>query len=148
MLDSNLTHALLIFLSTFVLEDIAVLGAALLVVNSMMALPWAAASSLAGIWIGDFGLYMIARHFGRPVFERSWFKRLIGKKIDLTRSEGWFRDHGTAAIAISRRPESQKPIDTPHLQSRIGRHREVAGRINGKPGGQYIARPEVQKDWD
>lgn len=102
MLSSNLAHALLIFVSTFVLEDIAVLGAALLVVNSMVALPWAAASSFAGIWIGDFGLYVLARHFGRPVFERSWFKRLIGKKIDLTRSEGWFRDHGTAAIVISR----------------------------------------------
>ena len=102
MLNSNLTHGLLIFVSTFVLEDIAVLGAALLVVNSMVALPWAAASSFAGIWIGDFGLYVLARHFGRPVFERSWFKRLIGKKIDLARSEGWFRDHGTAAIAISR----------------------------------------------
>jgi membrane protein DedA with SNARE-associated domain len=102
MLSSNLAHALLIFVSTFVLEDIAVLGAALLVVNSMVALPWAAASSFAGIWIGDFGLYVLAWHFGRPVFERSWFKRLIGKKIDLTRSEGWFRDHGTAAIVISR----------------------------------------------
>ena len=78
------------------------LGAALLVVNSMVTLPWAAASSFAGIWIGDFGLYVLARHFGRPVFERSWFKRLIGKKIDLARSEGWFRDHGTAAIVISR----------------------------------------------
>jgi len=102
MLNSNVTHGLLIFVSTFVLEDIAVLGAALLVVNSMVALPWAAASSFAGIWIGDFGLYVLARHFGRPVFERSWFKRLIGKKIDLSRSEGWFRDHGTAAIVISR----------------------------------------------
>ena len=102
MLNSNLAHALLIFVSTFVLEDIAVLGAALLVVNSMVALPWAAASSFAGIWIGDFGLYVLARHFGRPVFERSWFQRLIGKKIDLARSEGWFRDHGTTALVISR----------------------------------------------
>ena len=102
MVSSNVAHALLIFVSTFVLEDIAVLGAALLVVNSMVTLPWAAASSFAGIWIGDFGLYVLARHFGRPVFERLWFKRLIGKKIDLARSEGWFRDHGTAAIVISR----------------------------------------------
>jgi len=102
VLNSNLTHSLLIFVSTFVLEDIAVLGAALLVVNSMVALPWAAASSFAGIWIGDFGLYVLARHFGRPVLEKFWFKRLIGKKIDLTRSEGWFQDHGTAAIVLSR----------------------------------------------
>jgi len=102
VLNSNLTHSLLIFVSTFVLEDIAVLGAALLVVNSMVALPWAAASSFIGIWIGDFGLYVLARHFGRPVLEKSWFKRLIGKRIDLTRSEGWFQDHGIAAIVLSR----------------------------------------------
>jgi membrane protein DedA with SNARE-associated domain len=110
MFGSNAAHALLIFVSTFVLEDLAVLGAGLLVVNSMVGLPWAAASSFAGIWIGDFGLYLLARHFGRPVFERSWFKRLIGKKIDLARSEGWFRDHGTAAIIISRAvPGSRLP---------------------------------------
>ena len=52
MFSSNVAHALLIFVSTFVLEDIAVLGAALLVVNSMVTLPWAAASSFVGIWIG------------------------------------------------------------------------------------------------
>lgn len=102
MITSDLLHGLLIFGSTFALEDVAVLGAALLVVNSMVSLPWAAGSSFAGIWLGDLGLYVLARHFGRPVFERSWFKKLIGKKIDFARSEGWFRDHGSAAIAISR----------------------------------------------
>lgn len=102
MTNPNLLHALLIFGSTFVLEDVAVLGAALLVVNSMVSLPWAAASSFAGIWLGDLGLYALARHYGRPVFDRAWFKRLLGKKIDLGRSEAWFRDHGAAAILLSR----------------------------------------------
>ncbi|HKD04628.1 MAG TPA: VTT domain-containing protein [Bryobacteraceae bacterium] len=102
MVASDAWHALLIFGSAFVLEDVAVLGAALLVANSMVSLPWAAASSFAGIWFGDLGLYLLARRFGRPVFEKSWFKRLIGKKMDLSRSEAWFRDHGATAIMLSR----------------------------------------------
>ena len=102
MVASDALHALLIFGSAFVLEDVAVLGAALLVANSMVSLPWAAASSFAGIWFGDLGLYLLALHFGRPLFEKSWFKRLIGKKVDLAKSEAWFRDHGRAAIVLSR----------------------------------------------
>src|SRR5581483_6215240 len=102
MTSSDAWHALLIFGSAFVLEDVAVLGAALLVVNSMVSLPWAAGSSFAGIWFGDLGLYWLALLYGRPVFEKPWFKRLVGKKMDLTRSEAWFRDHGVAAIILSR----------------------------------------------
>ena len=69
MLHSYAVHALLIFGLTFVLEDVAILGAALLVVNSMLSLPWAAGSSFAGIWFGDLSLYFLAMHFVRPIFE-------------------------------------------------------------------------------
>jgi membrane protein DedA with SNARE-associated domain len=102
MLHSNAVHALLIFGLTFVLEDVAVLGAALLVVNSMVSLPWAAGSSFAGIWLGDLGLYFLALRLGRPVLQRPWFQRFVGKNIDLRKSEGWFQSHGTLAILISR----------------------------------------------
>jgi membrane protein DedA with SNARE-associated domain len=101
MISSNFAHGILIFGLTFVLEDVAVLGAALLVVNSMVSLPWAAGSSFAGIWFGDLGLYFLALRFGRPVLDKSWFKRLMGK-VDLRRSEGWFRHHGAVAIFLSR----------------------------------------------
>src|SRR5437660_1747907 len=79
MFSSNFAHAVLIFGLTFVLEDVAVLGAALLVVNSMVSLPWAAGSSFAGIWFGDLGLYFLAARFGRPVLDKRWFKRFMGK---------------------------------------------------------------------
>src|SRR5690348_12615575 len=102
MLHSDAAHALLIFGLTFVLEDLAVLGAALLVVNSMVSLAWAAASSFAGIWLGDLGLYFLALHFGRPVLQKPWFKRWVSKKVDLKKSEGWFQSHGALAIVISR----------------------------------------------
>jgi membrane protein DedA with SNARE-associated domain len=101
VLHSYAVHALLIFGFTFVLEDVAVLGAALLVVNSMVSPPWAAGSSFAGIWFGDLGLYFLALHFGRPLFEKRWFKRFLGK-VDLSRSEGWFQSYGALAILLSR----------------------------------------------
>lgn len=101
MLNSNLVHGALIFGLTFVLEDVAVLGAALLVVNSMVSLGWAAGSSFAGIWLGDLGLYFLALRFGRPVLDQTWFRKLTGK-VDLRRSESWFQSHGTAAILLSR----------------------------------------------
>src|SRR5271157_1792495 len=68
----------------------------------MVSLPWAAGSSFAGIWFGDLGLYLLALRFGRPVFEKSWFKRIVGKKTDFAKSEMWFGDHGAAAILLSR----------------------------------------------
>ena len=101
MTQSDFIHAVLIFGLTFVLEDLAVLGAALLVVNSMVSLPWAAGSSFAGIWVGDLGLYFLARRYGRPVLQTSWFKRFLGK-VDLSRSEAWFQNYGGAAILLSR----------------------------------------------
>jgi len=101
VLHSDIAHAVLIFGLTFVLEDVAVLGAALLVANSMVPLSWAAGSSFAGIWFGDLGLYFLALCFGRAVLEKSWFKRLLGK-VDFQRSEKWFQNHGVFTILLSR----------------------------------------------
>ncbi|HKA01077.1 MAG TPA: VTT domain-containing protein, partial [Candidatus Solibacter sp.] len=39
---------------------------------------------------------------GRPVLQKPWFRHFAGKNIDLGKSEGWFRSHGTLAILISR----------------------------------------------
>jgi membrane protein DedA with SNARE-associated domain len=100
--SSHLAEALAIFGSAFVLEDVAVLGAAALVANQAISLPWAALSSFAGVWLGDFGLYWIARRYGRAVLDHPWFQRIAGKRLDLDQGERWFRDHGTAALLLSR----------------------------------------------
>ena len=101
-MSSNLAHAILIFGSVLVLEDIAVLGAALLVVNSMVSLPWAAAASFSAIWLGDVGLYALAFFYGRSLLEKSWFKRLFGKGLRLDPTEAWFQKHGVVALLLSR----------------------------------------------
>jgi len=99
---ANLCSALLIFGSALVLEDLAVLSAALLALNRTVSLPWAAGSSFAGIWFGDLGLYWLALRYGRPVLDVPWLKHILGKKVDLNRSERWFQSHGVAAIVVSR----------------------------------------------
>jgi membrane protein DedA with SNARE-associated domain len=101
MLSPDFLHAGLIFLSTFVLEDFAVLGAALLVLNNTVSLPVAAGSSFAGVWLGDLGLYLAALRFGHPILLRPWFRRLTGN-LDVTRGERWFQKHGATAVLISR----------------------------------------------
>jgi membrane protein DedA with SNARE-associated domain len=102
MISPNLAHAILIFGSVLVLEDIAVLGAALLVVNSMVSLPWAAGASFSAIWIGDVGLYALAFFYGRSLLEKPWFRRLFGKGLRLGPTEAWFQKHGIVALLLSR----------------------------------------------
>jgi membrane protein DedA with SNARE-associated domain len=101
-MSSTLAHALLIFGSVLVLEDVAVLGAALLVVNRMVSLSWAAGACFSAIWIGDVGLYALAFFYGRSLLEKPWFKRLFGEKLKLDRVEGWFQKHGVMALLLSR----------------------------------------------
>src|SRR5262249_54639062 len=93
----------------------------------MVSLPWAAGAAFAGIWIGDLGLYLTARGYGRPVFERTWFKRLVGKKLDLRQSEAWFQNHGAAAIVLSRAiPGTRLPT-------------YLAAGLLKVPAGQFVA---------
>ena len=49
--------ATVLFLSTFVLEDVAAVGAGLLLASGSLAWPWALGSCFLGIWGGDAGLY-------------------------------------------------------------------------------------------
>jgi len=101
MPTSDAAHGLLIFGLTFVLEDIAVLGAALLVANGMVGFPLAAGSAFAGLWLDDLGTYALAYALGRPVLERRWFRRLVGN-VDFRKGEAWFQSHETLAILVSR----------------------------------------------
>jgi len=62
------------FLATFVLEDLAAVGAGLLLAAGAMPWPVAFFSCFLGIWFGDVGLYALARFGGRNWFEQSSFR--------------------------------------------------------------------------
>jgi membrane protein DedA with SNARE-associated domain len=86
---------------TFIQEDAPTIGAALL--SSAGSLPWSTSfvGCFLGIWIGDALLYVAARHFGRPLVERSWARRFCNSAA-VARSEGWFAQRGSWLILSSR----------------------------------------------
>ena len=87
------------FCATFVLEDAAAIGAGLLLAAGELSWPAAFVSCFLGIWLGDAGLYALARYAGRNWFENSSLKK---HSIKVTRSENWFRERGTMILIFSR----------------------------------------------
>ncbi len=87
------------FLATFVLEDVAAVGAGLLLATG--GISWSAAfvACSLGIWMGDAGLYLLARFAGRGWFERSSLRRFSAKVAE---SERWFSERGTPILIFSR----------------------------------------------
>jgi len=80
------------FLATFVLEDVAAVGAGLLLATGGISWSAAFAACFLGIWMGDAGLYALARYAGRGWFERSSLRRFASK---VSNSERWFAERGT-----------------------------------------------------
>ncbi len=87
------------FFATFILEDVAAIGAGLLLASGQISWPAAFLSCFLGIWLGDAGLYAIARIGGRRWFEQSGFAKYASK---VSRSEHWFGRHGTPILIFSR----------------------------------------------
>jgi len=87
------------FLATFVLEDVATVGAGLLLAAGAISWPEAFIACFLGIWLGDAGLYSLARYGGRQWFERSAFRKHAGK---VARSEAWFARRGALILIFSR----------------------------------------------
>ena len=87
------------FLATFVLEDVAAVGAGLLLANDAISWPAAFTACFLGIWLGDAGLYALARFAGRGWFERSFLRKFSPK---VARSEKWFAEHGAPILIFSR----------------------------------------------
>lgn len=87
------------FFATFILEDVAAIGAGLLLASGQMSWPAAFFSCFLGIWLGDVGLYALARMGGRRWFERSRFAKYAA---GVNRSEQWFARRGTPILIFSR----------------------------------------------
>ena len=92
-------QAAALFVSTFVLEDVAAVGAGLLLASGVLAWPMAFGACFMGIWIGDAGLYGFARVVGRNCFERTSLSRFSAK---VEQSERWFARRGNWILIFSR----------------------------------------------
>jgi len=96
---STIGLAVTLFLGTFVLEDLAAIGAGLLLAAGSISWPAAFIACFLGIWSGDAGLYALARCGGRRWFERSRFQRYSAR---VTQSETWFARRGSSILILSR----------------------------------------------
>jgi len=89
-----------LFLTTFVLEDVATLGAGVLLAAGTLSWPAAFWPCFVGVWLGDAGLYAVARFGGRRWLERTrWYGRVRDR---VARSERWFAERGSSALWLSR----------------------------------------------
>ena len=87
------------FFATFILEDVAAIGAGLLLAAGAISWPVAFASCFIGIWSGDAGLYALARLGGRKWFDQSRLKKFSAKVSDC---EEWFNERGNHILVFSR----------------------------------------------
>lgn len=102
--------ALAIILAAFVSEDAATLAAASLAAMNTLEPRLAFGSSVAGIWLGDLGLYALSRSFGRKFLDSRWVRRTVRPET-VARGERWFARQGSLALFLSRCiPGTRLPI--------------------------------------
>jgi membrane protein DedA with SNARE-associated domain len=62
----------------FLSEDGATITAATLAATCVLNAKMAFLSAFAGLWVGDLGVYVLARHIGPSIRSHRWFSRLFG----------------------------------------------------------------------
>ena len=87
--------------STFASEDLACVAAGLMVAAGRLSFVAASAAALVGILVGDLGLVLLGRLFGRALLRRAPFRWLV-TEAQLAASSDWFRSRGPAVILASR----------------------------------------------
>ena len=92
---------LLIAAATLVSEDLACIGAGLAVAAGRIDFMSATLACLAGIYIGDIGLYWLGRGLGRPALRVPPLKWMLDAD-SIDRSSRWMTRNGLAVIALSR----------------------------------------------
>ena len=100
-MSMTLAKAVSLFLLTFFSEDAATLGGAAMTAAGLLATPLGLAACFLGIWLGDLGLYALARCFGRPFLKRDWVKRRVNEDR-LARSEAWWKKRGLLVLLVAR----------------------------------------------
>lgn len=91
----------LIILSTLISEDLACIGAGLLVAHGLITFFHAASAAFVGIFVGDILLYLAGRYIGRPALRRAPFRWIIRAQA-IEDSADWFARRGPIVILASR----------------------------------------------
>lgn len=105
-----MTSWLAIFFGTFVSEDLTCITAGLLIRQGELNPLFAVSACLAGIIVGDFGLWLIGRYVGAPILR--WPR--IRSRLPVHRIENlgaWFDRQGWKAVLMARvLPGTRLPV--------------------------------------
>jgi pimeloyl-ACP methyl ester carboxylesterase/membrane protein DedA with SNARE-associated domain len=96
-----LVAVLLLALSTAVSEDLACIGAGLLVAEGRLGFAAAVFGCFAGIFIGDLLIFAAGRVFGRPAVRRAPLRWWLSERA-IAESSAWFTRRGGAVVVLSR----------------------------------------------
>jgi membrane protein DedA with SNARE-associated domain len=101
MIAPALLASTAIILLSFISEDAATISSALSVFGGPLSWPLGFATCFAGIWLGDLGLYLVARRLGKPILQSHWMARFA----DCAAIESYqkkFKQRGSLALFVSR----------------------------------------------
>jgi len=98
---SLLVVLFLLACATMASEDLTGIGAGLLVARGSITFLPATLAVMAGIFVGDLGIYFAGRFLGRPALGHAPLKWVV-KPATIERSRRWFERSGAAIIFLSR----------------------------------------------
>jgi membrane protein DedA with SNARE-associated domain len=101
MIAPALIASTAIILFSFVSEDAATISSSLSVFGGPLSWPFSFASCFAGIWLGDLGLYSLARYAGKSVLHSRWFTRWADPAT-VSQCEQSFEKNSAFALVASR----------------------------------------------
>jgi membrane protein DedA with SNARE-associated domain len=101
MIATTLLASTAVILLSFVSEDAATISSALSIFGGPLNWQLGFAACFAGIWLGDLGLYSLARCLGRPILQRRWVAR-FADAVAIERCQEKFNQRGSLTLLLSR----------------------------------------------
>src|SRR5436190_14927151 len=101
MIEQALLASTAIVLLSFISEDAATISSALSLFGGPINWQLGFAACFAGIWLGDLGLYSLARCFGKPILKSRWIARFVDA-TSIERCQIRFNNHASLALLASR----------------------------------------------
>jgi membrane protein DedA with SNARE-associated domain len=101
MIVPALLASITIVLLSFVSEDAATISSALSIFGGPLNWPLGFATCFAGIWLGDLGLYSLARCLGKTILQSNWVARFADAAA-IESSQKKFNQGGSLALFVSR----------------------------------------------
>jgi membrane protein DedA with SNARE-associated domain len=101
MIAPALLASIAIILLSFVSEDAATVSSALSIFGGPISWPLGFSACFGGIWLGDLGLYSLARCLGKPLLQSRWLARFVDAAA-IERCQEKFNRRGSLTLLASR----------------------------------------------